>query len=102
MSKEAMDQKAKDIHELNLSYLFCLREMAREDVSEAAVRFGVEQSLAKSIAESSVEGLREIASPTMLQFKIRAPIQMRSVLKGEDESAPLKTAISMISETVDE
>lgn len=102
MTEIIMDKKSKDIQELNLSYLFCLREMAREDIGEAAVRFGVEHSVAKAIAEASVEGLRALASPTMLQFKIRAPMQMRTLLKGEDDSAHLKTAISMISETIHE
>lgn len=102
MASGINDQTSKDIQDLNITYLFCLREMAREDPAEAAVRFGVEQSLAKAVAELSIEGIREIANPAMLQFKIRAPIQMRSVLKGGDETALLKAAISMISETIDE
>lgn len=100
MSGELKDQRTKDIQDLNLSYLFCLREMAREDTGEAAIRFGVEQSLAKAIAEASVEDLRKMANPSLLQFKIRAPMQMRVLLRGDDASASLKTAISMISETV--
>lgn len=90
-----------DIYELNLSYLFCLREMARRDVAQAAVRFGIDQSLAQSIAESTVDRIRGIADRSMLQFKMRAPVQFRNLIRDEEGPGKLLNAISLISEAAD-
>lgn len=92
---------SRDLYELNFSYLFCLREMARNDVNEAAVRFGIDQSLAKSIADASLDKIRSIADSSMLQFKMRATTQVRSLIRDADGPSKLLNAISLISEAAD-
>jgi hypothetical protein len=89
----------RDIHELNLAYLFCIREMARRDPAETALRFGIEQSLVQALADSSLDKIRSIADPSMLQFKMRASTQMRALLRNDD-CAPtsLLNAVSLIAE----
>lgn len=92
---------SQDLYELNLAYLFCLREMARKDVAEAAVRFGIEPSMAQAVAESSLERIRSIADPSMLQFKMRASTQMRSLIREGDGPSKLLATISLLSEAAD-
>lgn len=92
---------ANDLHELNIAYLFCLREMARKDPTEAAVRFGIDVSLAQSVAESSVDRIREIADPAILQFRMRAPNHMRNVVREGDSTSKLLSTITMLAEVSD-
>lgn len=86
-----------DIHALNLSYLMCLRELAKVDPSEASVRFGVDRSMATRVAEMPVDKIQTLANPTMLQFSMRANNQVRSIMNG-DESASLRSVMSMLGE----
>lgn len=97
----SINNDGRDVYELNLSYLFCLREMARKDVTEAAVRFGIDQTLAQSIAEASVDRIRGIADASMLQFKMRAPNQFRTLIRDAEGPAKLLNAVSLISEVAD-
>lgn len=91
--------KNNDIHELNLLYLLCMREMARTDVAETALRFGLDQSLVQALSESSVDKIRSIADPSMLQFKMRASNQLRMMLRSDNTDTPLLlNAITLISE----
>jgi hypothetical protein len=99
--ERSINNEGRDVYELNLAYLFCLREMARKDVTEAAVRFGIDQTLAQTIAEASIDRIRSIADASMLQFKMRAPNQVRSLIRDTDGPAKLLNAISLISEAAD-
>ncbi|NLC21097.1 MAG: hypothetical protein GX771_04205 [Halomonadaceae bacterium] len=89
----------RDIQELNLAYLFCIREMARRDLAETALRFGIDQSLVQALADSSVDKIRSIADPSMLQFKMRASTQMRTMLRTDaSATSSLLNAVSLIAE----
>jgi len=92
---------SQDLYELNLAYLFCLREMARKDVAEAAVRFGIDQSLAQAVADSTIDRIRAIADPSMLQFKMRASTHIRSLIREADGPSRLLATISLLSEAAD-
>lgn len=98
MMEPVPNKKLQDIHELNLSYLFCLRELAREDVAEAALRFGVDQGLAQALADASIERIKSIAEPAMLQFRMRATNQLRNMLRATDDHASLLNAVSLLGE----
>lgn len=89
----------QDIKELNYAYLYCIRENARRDVPETALRFGLDQGLVQALANCSVERLREIANPSILQFKLRGPSHVRSLLREEhSEVTSLLNAISLLGE----
>lgn len=92
---------SNDLHELNIAYLFCLREMARKDPSEAAVRFGIDVTLAQAVAESSVDRIREIADPSIAQVRMRVPQHMRNVVREGDSTSRLLSTISMLAEVAE-
>lgn len=92
----------KDIKDLNIAYLFCLREAARKDPSEASIRFGVDVAFAKAIAESSAQSIREAACPSLLQFKIRSSKQLTEALVGGENKASIKSVAAMVSEVISE
>lgn len=92
----------KDIKELNVAYLFCLREIAKRDPSEAALRFGVDVAFAKTVAEASVQTIREAACPSLLQFKVRGSKQLTEVFVEGDSKVKIKTVAALVSEAVSE
>jgi len=97
-----INQETRDLYELNLAYLMMLRERARKDIGDAAVRFGIDQTLAQSFADSSLEQLRAMANPSLMQVKMRSPQQMRSLIRdNSDNTSRLLSTISMLSEGAD-
>lgn len=84
-----------DIKGLNYSYLFCLREFAKQNPREAALRFGVEMHVIEAIADATVEQIQDLADPSFLQFKMRSPNNIKEVLKGNDE-ARAQAVVNMI------
>ena len=86
-----------DIKELNYAYLVCLREAASEDIREASVRFGVDQALLRQISSAPLLQLQELADPSFLVFKLRAPEAVRSHLNNRDGSL-VRAVVSMVTE----
>lgn len=86
-----------DIKELNLAYLFCLREFAKANPLEASIRFGVDRDVIDALAEATVDQIRALADPAFLQFKMRSPGNLREILKG-NEQARSRAVVHMIAE----
>lgn len=87
----------KDIKELNFAYLVCMREAANADIREAAVRFGVDTTLLKQVVSAPLSALQELADPTFLMLKPRAPEALKAHLNREEGSL-VRSVIGMITE----
>jgi hypothetical protein len=56
-----MSTLEQDLAHLNFEYLMLARECARNNLMEAAWRFGVDRKQIEEIAEFSVENIRELS-----------------------------------------
>ena len=66
-----MQEADQDIIDLNLSWLFKARELARSNPKKAAVIFGFDEALAEKISRLSIEELHSIARSGVLVFQPR-------------------------------
>ena len=57
-----MSTLEQDLAHLNFEYLMLARECARNNLMEAAWRFGVDRKQIEEIAEFSLENIRELSS----------------------------------------
>lgn len=87
----------QDIKVLNTAYLFYMREVGKEDANEAACRFGVDKSTIEALVSATVDKIHEIADPSIMQIKLRAPSNLRDALNGNHSAAAL-AAVTMIGE----
>lgn len=69
MPTELAVRTHKAITQMNLSWLMLCREMAKDSLAEAALRFGVEPEVAKAIRDSEVGDLAALADTGIIAFK---------------------------------
>lgn len=71
MSTNTSNVRARDIQEVNRLYWQSLRELALENVAEAALRFGVTHDVAKRVCECSLSDISKLASASLMQFRVK-------------------------------
>jgi hypothetical protein len=60
-----------DILELNLTWLFKARELAKTDRAKAGVLFGLDEGLSDVLAGASIDDLRNLAQSGLMLFRPR-------------------------------
>ncbi len=66
-----MQEADQDIIDLNLSWLFKARELARSNHTKAAIVLGFDETVAKRISRLSIDELRSIARSGVMLFQPR-------------------------------
>lgn len=82
---------ADEVSRLSLSLLHLMREIARQNSSEAAMYFGVPEEIAHLVSECSVADLQALARPGVMFFVPRIKTQQFRQLI-ENPGAPLEQA----------
>lgn len=71
MSPEnSLDALSKDLADLNYEYLRLVRECAKVNAAECAVRFGVDQDLLDQIIRSSADDLKGLSRRKVCVFRL--------------------------------
>ena len=66
----SIDAIGKDLTLLNYEYLRLVRECAKLDIAECAVRFGADQDLLEQIIRSSTDELKNLARRKVCVFRL--------------------------------
>ncbi len=66
-----MQEADQDIVDLNISWLFKARELARSNHTKAAIIFGFDEVIAEKISRLSIEELQGIARSGVMVFQPR-------------------------------
>ena len=83
-----MQDADQDIYELNLSWLFKARELAKRDRTKAAIVLGFDKGVAEGISRMSLEDLREIARSGIMLFQPRFhPKFWKEVIEGDHRAS---------------
>lgn len=81
----------RDLSALNLEFLRLVREVTSREPTEAAIRFGLNETVLKLIADASTEQLRAMAKSGLALFRVvpRSEAAWAAVVRGRTDVAML-------------
>lgn len=77
---EDLQSLTKDIRQLNMMYLASLRELARKDVMQAQLQFGVSAMTATRVGRLGLDDIKELADSSNFIFTIRSSAAFDALL----------------------